>query len=310
MRVIFAGTPEFAVPTLQALLAHHEVVAVYTQPDKPAGRGKKLTAPPVKTLAEEKQIAVYQPTSLRDQVEPMRRLNADVMIVVAYGMLLPQSILDIPRLGCLNIHASILPRWRGAAPIQRAIQAGDAQTGVSIMQMEAGLDTGPVFRIARTAIEPQDNSASLHDRLARLGAEAIVETLRQLERDPTYSATPQDDAAATHAAKISKQEARLDWQHSALTLHNQIRAFNPWPVCDTHYQGERIRIRSSQVLSASDNAGSNKPGQILNATDQGIDVVTGDGILRLLNLQRDGSRALPVEEFLRGFAMSVGSHFD
>jgi methionyl-tRNA formyltransferase len=242
MKIIFAGTPDFAVAALRALSSEHQIVAVFTQPDRKAGRGKKLTAPPVKQVALEIGAPVFQPHSLKDQAELIQSLNADIMVVVAYGMLLPQAILDIPPLGCLNIHASILPRWRGAAPIQRAIEAGDSETGVSIMRMQLGLDTGPVFNTLRIDISETDTSQSLHDSLAALGAKGVCETLSALASDPNLIATTQDDTLSNYAKKISKPEAELDWNKSARCLHQQLRAFIPWPVSQTLHDQTRIRV--------------------------------------------------------------------
>ncbi|MEM7358113.1 MAG: methionyl-tRNA formyltransferase [Pseudomonadota bacterium] len=305
MNIIFAGTPEFAVAPLLALIKGHNVVAVFTQPDRRSGRGKKLSPPPVKVVAEEHNIPVFQPTTLADQQPTVAALQADVMVVVAYGMLLPQDILDTPRLGCINIHASILPRWRGAAPIQRAIEAGDAQTGVSIMQMDAGLDTGAVYEILTVAIDATDTSASLHDKLAELGARGIVATLDTLHTNPETPATPQSEQGVSYARKISKDEARVDWKSSASEINNKIRAFDPWPVCQTHHQHTRIRLWQSTVLKQKGVAGS--AGTVLSIDDQGISVACGDGVLRLEKLQRDGSKPLQAREFCNGYELTPGS---
>jgi len=248
MKILFAGTPEFAVAPLKALFPEHEIVGVYTQPDRKAGRGKKLTPPPVKVAAQEFDIPVFQPTSLKDQQEVIESLKPDVMVVVAYGMLLPQNILDIPRLGCLNIHASILPRWRGAAPIQRAIQAGDSETGVSIMRMELGLDTGPVYQVLKTPILNTDTSTSMHDKLADLGAQGILETINRLSVNPNLNAEKQDDSQSNYAKKIPKTEAVIDWTMSATDIDQRIRAFTPWPICQTSHNGTRIRVCHQALL--------------------------------------------------------------
>lgn len=303
MKIIFAGTPEFAVAALKALSNEHEIVAVFTQPDRKSGRGKKLTAPPVKQFALQIGVPVFQPTSLKNQVELIKSLDADVMVVVAYGMLLPQSILDIPPLGCLNIHASLLPRWRGAAPIQRAIEAGDSQTGVSIMRMELGLDTGPVFNTLMIDISNSDTSQSLHNSLSELGAKGICETLSALESDPNIVPSPQDDTQSTYAKKIGKAEAELDWNLPARYLQQQIRAFIPWPVSQTRHNETRLRVWQSSVI----NEQSTEPvGTIIASSDLGVDVACSDGILRLEKMQRDGSKPMHYSDFRNGYSFSVG----
>ncbi|UHQ54018.1 methionyl-tRNA formyltransferase [Microbulbifer sp. YPW16] len=304
LKIVFAGTPDFAAVHLQALLdSEHSVVAAYTQPDRPAGRGKKLLASPVKQLAQSHEIPVYQPLSLRDataQAE-LAALGADVMVVVAYGLILPQVVLDTPRLGCVNVHASLLPRWRGAAPIQRAIEAGDPESGVAIMQMEAGLDTGPVLVESRCPVTAVDTGGSLHDKLAEIGGPALLEALAQLA-DGTARPRPQDDSQANYAAKISKEEARIDWQRPAAEIERQIRAFNPFPVCWTTYsdaRGEqRLRIYRAQLERGCH---SDAPGTILGADDEGILVACGREALRLQLLQLPGKKALAAEEILRGY---------
>jgi len=301
MKIIFAGTPEFSLPPLQALIDTHEVVAVFTQPDRRSGRGKKLSPPPVKCLAIEHDIPVFQPHSLKDQVSLIKSLDADVMVVVAYGMLLPQSVLDLPLFGCINIHASLLPRWRGAAPIQRAIEAGDSETGVSIMQMEAGLDTGPVFQKLVIAINHDDTSKTLHEKLATLGAKGIIDTLEQLDKHA--KPTPQSDEGANYAKKISKQEAEIDWSLDAQTIDAKVRAFNPWPICQTQHNLTRIRIWRA---SAHEQASSEAPGTILDISDLGIEVACGSGVLRLEVLQKDGSRELTSKQFCNGYELAIG----
>ncbi|MFQ3243773.1 MAG: methionyl-tRNA formyltransferase [Arenicella sp.] len=303
MKIIFAGTPDFAVAALKALSREHEIVAVLTQPDRKSGRGKKLTAPPVKQFALEIGAPVFQPTSLKNQVELIQGLNADIMVVVAYGMLLPQSILDIPPLGCLNIHASLLPRWRGAAPIQRAIEAGDSQTGVSIMRMELGLDTGPVFNTLTIAINTSDTSQSLHDSLSALGAKGICETLSVLEVNPTIEPTPQDDSQSSYAKKIGKAEAEIVWNMPVYYLHQQLRAFIPWPVSQTRHNQTRLRIWQASVLSEQPSA---PPGTIVACSDLGVDVACAEGILRIEKLQRDGSKPMHYSDFRNGYSLSVG----
>jgi methionyl-tRNA formyltransferase len=318
MRVLFAGTPDFAVPALQALARDHEVVGVYTQPDRKAGRGKKLTAPPVKVVAQEHQFPVFQPDNLKQQESQIRSLAPDVMVVVAYGMILPKSILDIPEYGCINIHASILPRWRGAAPIQRAIEAGDKVTGVSIMQMAEGLDTGAVYEIFETPISEDDNAQSLHDRLSDLGAQGIISTLNRLQNEQEFGATEQDHDLASYAKKLAKAEGEIDWALGANQLANRIRAFNPWPVCYTEYEGERIRIwhaikQDIQVASSDEKEASNAKtaalGEILSISSDGVLVQTGAGKLMLTKLQRQGGKPLNARDFLQGFELKVGDSF-
>lgn len=297
MRIVFAGTPEFAVPPLRALLdSEHEVRAVYTQPDRPAGRGRKLQASPVKAAALAAQVPVYQPDTLRDPAE-QRRLNnlgADLMVVVAYGLLLPREVLEAPRLGCVNIHASLLPRWRGAAPIQRAIEAGDPETGITLMQMDEGLDTGAMLATASTPISPSDTAQTLHDRLMQLGATLLLETLPALE---TGRVRPQnqDESAATYARKLSKEEARIQWQRPAAELDRMVRAFNPWPVAYTDYAGQPLRIWRAEPRDLTCHA---PPGAVVAANSDGIDVATGAGVLRIVELQPAGSRRMPAAAFV------------
>lgn len=305
MRIIFAGTPEFAAETLSALLTtEHEICAVYTQPDRPAGRGRKITASPVKQVALEHQIHVEQPVNFKsnEAKQILADLNADLMIVVAYGLLLPQAVLDTPRLGCINIHASLLPRWRGAAPIQRAILAGDTETGVCIMQMEAGLDTGPVITSAHCDIKESDTAQQLHDRLASLGASTLLTCIDDLEALQPL-AEPQDHQASNYAEKLQKQEAEINWQQSAATINRQINAFNPWPVAQTVWQEKVFRIWAAQVLTASTNA---QAGEVINVSRDGIDVATNDGALRLLQIQLPGKKAMAVADFLNANTINVG----
>lgn len=299
LRVVFAGTPEFAVPCLDACrrVDGVEVVAVYTQPDRPAGRGRKLEASPVKQAAQAAAIAVEQPTTLKT-AEAQARLAAlapDLMIVVAYGLILPQAVLDIPRLGCWNVHASLLPRWRGAAPIQRAIAAGDAETGVNLMRMEAGLDTGPVLLERRTPITVDDTGGRLHDRLAALGAEVLHEGLQRTRQGEPLAATPQTGDGVIYAHKLDKAEAALDLAAPATELERTIRAFNPWPVATLELAGERVRIWQAQAVERSIAA---TPGQILSADRTGIDIACGQGTLRLTELQRSGKRRIPAADYL------------
>ncbi|HEX7012321.1 MAG TPA: methionyl-tRNA formyltransferase [Steroidobacteraceae bacterium] len=304
LSIIFAGTPEFSVPALEALLeSPHRVLAVYTQPDRPAGRGRQVTMSAVKECALKRGLPVEQPSTLRDAaaVERLRSWSADLMVVVAYGLLLPRDVLESPRLGCVNIHASLLPRWRGAAPIQRAILAGDAETGVTIMQMDEGLDTGPVLLERATPIEARETASSLHDRLARLGASALLEALEGISAG-TANPRPQPDEGATYASKIRKEEARIDWSHSAVYIDRQVRAFNPWPVAETQWKGQQLRVWEASPLDASE-SGKGAPGVVLRASSQGIDVATGEGVLRLTRVQLAGRKAMSASEFLNAHPM-------
>ena len=289
MRIVFAGTPEFAAQHLQALLdAGRTVVAVYTQPDRPAGRGQKLAPSPVKQLAVQQGIPVYQPQTLREpaaQAE-LAALQADLMVVVAYGLILPQAVLDLPRLGCINSHASLLPRWRGAAPIQRAIEAGDGESGVTVMQMEAGLDTGPMLLKVSTPITAEDTGGTLHDRVAALGSQAVVRAVEALAAG-TLQLEPQDDALATYAHKLSKDEARIDWRRPAVELERLVRAFNPWPICHTTLGGEALKVHAARL-----GAGQGEPGHILEASRNGLTVACGEGALSLTRLQLPGGKPL------------------
>ncbi|UCP15093.1 methionyl-tRNA formyltransferase [Aeromonas media] len=297
LKLIFAGTPDFAARHLAALLSSdHEVVAVYTQPDKPAGRGQKLTASPVKELALAHALPVYQPASLRNeeaQVE-LAALGADLMVVVAYGLILPKAVLDTPRLGCLNVHGSLLPRWRGAAPIQRAIWAGDAETGVTIMQMDVGLDTGAMIRKVSCTIASDETSASLYDKLAELGPQALVDTLDAMAAGNT-AAEVQDDALANYAQKLSKEEARIDWSMEAVAIERCIRAFNPWPISWFEVAEQTIKVWQAEVI---DSDHGQPVGTLLKADKQGIDVATSKGALRLLTLQPPGKKAMSVPDLL------------
>ena len=297
LKIIYAGTPEFAAVALQALLdSPHQVCAVYTQPDRPAGRGRKLTASPVKQLAEQQHIPVFQPESLKSPEEQARlaALDADLMVVAAYGLLLPAEVLATPRLGCLNIHASLLPRWRGAAPIQRAIQAGDSETGITIMQMDVGLDTGAMLHKLTTPIQPEDNAQTLHDRLAKLGAQALLETLDRLQAGDIHPEA-QDEDQACYAKKLSKAEAWIDWQLPASQLARQIAAFNPWPVAQTRLAEQVLRIWQAEALTASTKA---RPGELISADKEGIIVACGEGQLRLQRLQLPGGKPVSAAEFL------------
>ncbi len=297
LKLIFAGTPDFAARHLAALLSSgHEVVAVYTQPDKPAGRGQKLTASPVKELALAHDLPVYQPASLRNEAAQaeLAALGADLMVVVAYGLILPKAVLDTPRLGCINVHGSLLPRWRGAAPIQRSIWAGDAETGVTIMQMDVGLDTGAMIRKVTCPIASDETSASLYDKLAGLGPQALVDTLDAMAAGDT-AAEPQDDALANYAEKLSKEEARIDWSMDAVAIERCIRAFNPWPISWFDVAGQTVKVWQAEVV-AQDHCQA--AGTLLKADKQGIEVATGQGVLRLLTLQPPGKKAMSVSDLL------------
>ncbi|OZG73327.1 methionyl-tRNA formyltransferase [Hahella sp. CCB-MM4] len=300
-RIIFAGTPEFAATALQALIDRQfEIVAVYTQPDRPAGRGHKLTPSPVKKLALTHQIPVEQPVSFKDpeDIATLANYNADIMIVAAYGLILPKAVLDIPALGCLNIHASILPRWRGAAPIQRAIQAGDKETGITIMQMEAGLDTGPMLLKLTTEIQDSDTGGSLHDRLAELGGQAIVAAMEKLE---SLSPEPQDNSLATYASKLHKSESAIDWSQPADDIARNIRAFNPWPGTHGICGKDQIKIWEAEVIhnGQTDTTGRS-PGTIIHRQSTGIEVACGKGSLIIRKLQLPGAKALSVTDFVNG----------
>ncbi len=297
MRIVFAGTPEFAVSSLRAAARHHEVVAVYTQPDRPAGRGRGLAASPVKLEAVARGIPVLQPESLKDEAaqQQLRALQPDLMVVVAYGLILPKAVLAIPTHGCWNVHASLLPRWRGAAPIQRAIQAGDATSGVCLMQMEAGLDTGPVLLQQSLPIAGTDTGGQLHDKLAELGAQVLSDGLGLLRAGLKPIAQPQPAEGVTYAHKLDKAEARLDWRGEAEVLARNVRAFNPWPVAEAQLGGERVRIHGAVALA--DNGGA-APGTVIAASRDGIDVACGQGALRLRVLQREGGKAITAADYL------------
>ena len=297
MRIVFAGTPEFAVPALRAAAARGEVVAVYTQPDRPAGRGRQLAASPVKAEALARQLPVFQPENFRspESRDALRALQPDLMIVVAYGLILPQSVLAIPRHGCWNVHASLLPRWRGAAPIQRAIEAGDEQSGVCLMQMQKGLDTGPVLLQLTCPMAADETGGSLHDKLARLGAEIIEDGLKLLRAGIKPRPWPQPEQGVTYAHKLDKAEARLDWTQSALQLERKVRAFTPWPVAEAELAGERLRIHAARALSL---AHHQPPGTLLSHTREGFDIACGEGALRLLTVQREGGKPVAAADYL------------
>ncbi len=312
LRIIFAGTPEFSAIHLKALIdSKHQLLAVYTQPDRPAGRGKKLQASPVKRLALENDLPVFQPASLRGVADQQRLAEwaADVLVVVAYGLILPQAVLDAPLRGCLNVHASLLPRWRGAAPIQRAIEAGDHETGVTIMQMDAGLDTGGMLATANIPIGDHTTAASLHDELATVGAPLLLQVLDDL---PAYqqNVCEQDNALATYASKIQKHEAQIDWRQDARLLARNVRAFNPFPVCFSTLGKERVKIWAANVTAAIATA-EQAPGTILQAARQGIVVNCGSGQLTITQLQLPGGKALSAQQVLnaRGELFHPGARF-
>lgn len=297
LRIIFAGTPDFAARHLDALLSsEHQIVGVFTQPDRPAGRGKKLMPSPVKVLAEEKGLPVFQPASLRpqDNQQLVADLNADIMVVVAYGLILPKAVLEMPRLGCINVHGSLLPRWRGAAPIQRSLWAGDSETGVTIMQMDVGLDTGDMLYKLSCPITADDTSATLYDKLAQLGPQGLIETLQQLAEGRARPQV-QDETLATYAEKLSKEEARIDWSLSACELERCIRAFNPWPMSYLMVDEQPVKVWKALALDINSDAA---PGTIIDATKRGIQVATGEGVLNLESLQPAGKKAMSAQDLL------------
>jgi methionyl-tRNA formyltransferase len=309
LRVAFAGTPEFALPALTALIAHHQVVGVLTQPDRPQGRGRKLTDGPVKAAALAAQLPLAQPPSLKGDAgrAQLAAWNPDVLVVVAYGLILPPEVLRAPSLGCVNIHASLLPRWRGAAPIQRAILAGDPESGVSIMQMDTGLDTGPVLLQWRCEISRDYTGGRLHDELSVLGASALLAALDGLERG-SLTGVPQPQEGATYAAKIDKTESRIDWRRDALDIERKVRAFNPWPVAETTLEGEQLRIFAARAESSSyeiPNAPkSSDPGSIISVQDDFMRVVCGTGALAVTHVQRPGRRVIPVRDLSHSLTLT------
>jgi methionyl-tRNA formyltransferase len=297
LRIVFAGTPEFAVPSLRVAASRNEVVAVYTQPDRPAGRGRGLQASKIKLEALQRGIPVLQPESLKSQLsrDALRALKPDLLVVVAYGLLLPQKILEIPTHGCWNVHASLLPRWRGAAPIQRAIEAGDAETGACLMQMEKGLDTGPVLLSQRIAIGDHETGGQLHDRLAELGAQTLADGLGLLRAGMRPVPQPQPAVGVTYAHKLDKAEARLDWSQPAAVLARKVRAFNPWPVAEAMLAGERVRIHDAIALPLAHGVA---PGSLLLTSREGIDIACGDGAVRIRVLQREGGKPITAADWV------------
>jgi len=316
LRIVFAGTPEFAALHLQALLKNdqHEVVAVYTQPDRPSGRGKKLTASPVKKMAAKHNLPVLQPSGLkrRQDQRQLAKFQADIMVVVAYGLLLPQTILETPRIGCINVHASLLPRWRGAAPIQRAIEAGDTETGVTIMQMDQGLDTGDMIVSAHLPISMDETSGTLHDKLADIGPPALITALNNLANG-TALAEKQASSQSNYAPKISKQEALIDWHQDATVIDRKVRAFNPFPITYTELDGERVRVWEGKPLPSTqqENNPDIQPGTIIAASNEGLEVACGSGHFLITKLQLPGKTRLAVSEILKSRAdfFSVGKQF-
>jgi methionyl-tRNA formyltransferase len=302
LKLGFAGTPDFAVPALNRLAAQHRICAVFTQPDRPAGRGQALHVSPVKRRALDLGLTVHQPASFKlpEALALLRAAELDALIVAAYGLILPVAALEIPKWGCINIHASLLPRWRGAAPIQRALLAGDSMTGVTIMRLEAGLDTGPMLNARTTPIAPTDTAKTLHERLAEMGAELICETLDACSSGRTREVV-QPTEGVTYAQKIDKAEARIHWQQSAEQIDRQVRAFNPSPIAETRFNGGQLRVWDAESIEApAGGRGTMLPGTVLTATQEGIDVVCGTGVLRILRLQLAGRKPLPAAEFLRG----------
>jgi len=300
LRIVFAGTPAFSVACLDAAAAHGEVIAVYTQPDRPSGRGRALAQSEVKQRALALGIEVRQPPSLRDVAAQMalRELAPDLLVVVAYGLILPQAVLDIPTFGCWNVHASLLPRWRGAAPIQRAIEAGDPKTGVDLMQMDKGLDTGPLLLRLETPIAEDDTAGSLHERLSLLGAKVLAEGLALLRSGLRPAQTAQPEGGVTYASKLDKAEARLDWTQPAAQLARKVRAFSPWPVAECELEGERLRVHEAVAVRGSTLA--RPPGSIAAVSRDGIDVTCGEGALRLVRVQRDGGKPVAAADYANG----------
>lgn len=305
IRTVFMGTPEFALPTLEGLFDFGlDLVGVFTQPDRPSGRGRKLTPPPVKVLAQERDIPVYQPQKLRDAevVQGLRALAPDLIVVVAYGQILPQSVLDIPRYGCINVHASLLPAYRGAAPINRAIIDGETETGVTTMLMDAGLDTGDMLVKQAIAIGPFETAGELHDRLARVGRQAMEETLHRLCAG-TLEPEKQDDAHSCYAPMLKKEDGRVDWTRSATQIHNLARGLDPWPGAWTTLDGEILKI----AATAPESGGADTPGRVLSAGPEGVRIACGTGVLRIESLQLPGKKRLSAADFLRGRGLPAGT---
>lgn len=305
LKIIFAGTPEFGIPCLKALHeSEHQLISVYTQPDRPAGRGRKIQQSAVKQWAHTQDLPVYQPANFKNEqdIAKLQAQQADVMIVIAYGLLLPAKILAIPRLGCINVHGSLLPRWRGASPIQQAILQGDTQSGITIMQMDVGMDTGPIFTAMSCQLSAQETAASLHDKLAELAIAPLLTTLTQLAKDKRKTVM-QDNNQATYARKINKEDALINWQQSAILINRQIRAFNPWPIAHTRFNDEIIRIHEAELIAENAQA---KPGTMLNIDKRGILVATSKGMILIKILQFSGGKAMTVADWLNaGRAQSL-----
>ncbi len=305
MKVIFAGTPELAVPCLQALIdSEHEICAAYTQPDRPAGRGRKLQQSPVKTLALANNIAVEQPDNFKSEqdVQTLQAYNADIMVVIAYGLLLPDTVLNSFKFGCINPHVSLLPKWRGAAPIQRAIEAGDRTTGVTLIQMDAGWDTGPMLAKTELDIHDNDTSQSIHDKLAIRSAELLIAALPKIA-DGSIEPIKQDDAASSHAKKLSKAEAKIDWHNTAKQIDQKIRAFNPWPVCYCNFNDKIMRVWQAKVID--NNNKNDSPGKIIAASKEGIDIACEQGVLRLLEIQLPGNKRISTRDFFNAMGQQL-----
>lgn len=297
MNIVFAGTPHFAIPCLEALIhSEHQITAIYTQPDRPAGRGHKLQPSPVKTWANLHNLPLYQPLNFKNtaNIEELRGLKPDIMIVIAYGLILPQAVLNIPLHGCINVHASLLPRWRGASPIQQSILHGDHESGVTLMQLDAGMDTGPVFTKVHCPITLHETAGSLHDKLALLSAPALIEVLNAIDTGIAVS-TPQNLEGVTHASKISKDDARIDWKNSATEIDCQIRAFNPWPIAFTYVNEETLRIHQARVLEFENKA---QPGTIVDITKEGLQIATGKQILLIERIQFAGGKVINIADYL------------
>jgi len=305
LNVVFMGTPEFAAQSLKLVINSHNVQCVYTQPDRPAGRGRKLTVSEVKQLALASGINVHQPENLKNELSILNSLNPDIIVVVAYGLLLPQAVLDIPHFGCINVHGSLLPRWRGAAPIQRAIEAGDDRSGVCIMQMEAGLDTGPVYSSREILLDQTTTAGDFHNQLASAGAEALIEVLNAIELGRAV-AIPQSETGVTYAAKLTRREGRIDWRGSATEIERKIRAFNPWPICCTSYKGKDLRILLSSAITIDHSA---EPGEVIQVTRNAITVACREGAIVFASLQKPGGKVLTAKEFLNGHKVIIGELF-
>lgn len=297
MNIVFAGTPHFALPCLDALLhSEHRMMAVYTQPDRPAGRGHKLQPSPIKVWAEEHDLPVYQPLNFKNSkdIDELRALQPDIMIVIAYGLILPKAVLDIPRYGCINVHASLLPRWRGASPIQQSILHGDVESGVTLMQLDAGMDTGPILAKASCPIGPHETAGSLHDKLAQLAGTPLLDVLSAITKDEA-EAMPQSSDGVTYAPKINKDDARIDWQKSAVDIERQIRAFNPWPIAFTHVGDEVVRIHQARVIEVESQV---LPGTIISLNKEGLQIATGNQVLLIERIQFAGGKAITVADYL------------